>query len=176
MIRSNLSILLAERNLKISKVSKDTGISRTTLTSLSSNNSQGIQFDTFNKLCSYLKVNANDLFSFIPYDISIGDLVQVDDESFNLPVKIIDSHLIFDFTLLIYVYNYKSSIIKADITFEVNQPDSLLEKSIDYFYKLPVPFRTDFEENVKNKIINYYKEIEHRNIVVSSISNDLREI
>ena len=46
MIACNLSVLLAERNLKISQVSKATGISRTTLTSLALNNAKGIQFDT----------------------------------------------------------------------------------------------------------------------------------
>lgn len=41
MILTNLKVLLAERNLSISKVSNDTGISRTTLTALSSNNCKG---------------------------------------------------------------------------------------------------------------------------------------
>lgn len=75
MIRCNLAVLLAERNLKISKVSADTGISRTTLTALSNNYSQGIQFDTANKLCVYLKVTLSDLFSFVPVTIEEMDVV-----------------------------------------------------------------------------------------------------
>ncbi|MDU7066726.1 MAG: helix-turn-helix transcriptional regulator [Clostridium perfringens] len=71
MIRCNLSILLAERNLKITQVSKDTGISRTTLTSLSNNYSQGIQFDTINTLCNYLKVTPEQLITYVPIDIKI---------------------------------------------------------------------------------------------------------
>ena len=71
MIRCNLAVLLAERNLKISKVSKDTGISRTTLTSLNSNYSQGIQFDTMNTLCLYLGIAPEKLINYIPFDITI---------------------------------------------------------------------------------------------------------
>lgn len=76
MIRCNLSVLLAERNLKITKVSNDTGISRTTLTALCKNHSQGIQFDTMNILCKYLKVAPAQLICYIPYDfvdISVED-------------------------------------------------------------------------------------------------------
>lgn len=74
MIRCNLSVLLAERNLRITKVSKDTGISRTTLTSLSSNKAQGIQFDTINTLCNYLNVNPNQLITHSPIDIKLEEL------------------------------------------------------------------------------------------------------
>lgn len=62
MIRCNLSVLLAERDLKISDVARITGISRTTLTALAYNHGKGIQFDTFDTLCNYLKVTPNELF------------------------------------------------------------------------------------------------------------------
>ncbi|WP_342505619.1 helix-turn-helix transcriptional regulator [Sporosarcina sp. FSL K6-2383] len=62
MIRCNLSVLLAERELKISDVARITGISRTTLTALAYNHGKGIQFDTFDTLCNYLKVTPNELF------------------------------------------------------------------------------------------------------------------
>lgn len=74
MIRCNLSILLAEQKLKITKVSNDTGISRTTLTALANNYGQGIQFDTINKLCIYLKVGPEQLLSFVPVDVKIKDI------------------------------------------------------------------------------------------------------
>ena len=74
MIRCNLAILLAERNLRITKVSKDTGISRTTLTSLSSNKAQGIQFDTINTLCNYLNIEPNQLIIHSPIDIKLKEI------------------------------------------------------------------------------------------------------
>ncbi|WP_332649691.1 helix-turn-helix domain-containing protein [Lysinibacillus sp. 54212] len=73
MIKCNLAVLLAERNIKISELSKRTGISRTTLTALAQNQSKGIQFDTFDTLCNYLKVRPNDLFiqESLEYDFEV---------------------------------------------------------------------------------------------------------
>lgn len=71
MVRCNLSVLLAERHLKITKVSKDTGISRTTLTYLANNYSKGIQYETLNTLCTYLHTTPDELISYIPIDIEI---------------------------------------------------------------------------------------------------------
>jgi putative transcriptional regulator len=60
--RIKLWELLAERQLKVSKVSLDTGISRPTLNSIFYGRSKGIQFDTINKLCDYLHITPGDLF------------------------------------------------------------------------------------------------------------------
>lgn len=72
MLIPNLSVLLAERRLTLSKVSQDTRISRTTLTSLAGGAAKGIQFDTLNTLCQYLKVTPNDLFIYRPFDLSLS--------------------------------------------------------------------------------------------------------
>lgn len=73
MIISNLESLLKERKLKISKVSADTGISRTTLTMLCNNTGKGFQFDTANTLCIYLNINMGQLFTTLPFDITAED-------------------------------------------------------------------------------------------------------
>lgn len=83
MIFCNLSVLLAERRKKISMVSFETGISRTTLTALSNNNFKGIQTETLNTLCNYLNVTVNDIISHFPLDINkvridIGTFDEVD--------------------------------------------------------------------------------------------------
>lgn len=67
MIFCNLKVLLAQRNISISKMSADTQISRTTLTALCSNKSGGIQFDTLNTICGYLNVLPNEVILFSPY-------------------------------------------------------------------------------------------------------------
>lgn len=74
MIHCNLSVLLAERRLKISRVAADTGISRTTLTALAYNNSMGIQMSTLNTLCIYLDIKPNQLFSFFPVDVVVEEI------------------------------------------------------------------------------------------------------
>lgn len=87
MVRCNLATLLAERGLKITTVAKDTGISRTTLTALFSNRSQGIQFETLNTLCAYLKVTPSDLIAYLPIDIPRELLeVELDETGDNISV------------------------------------------------------------------------------------------
>ncbi|MER2107667.1 MAG: helix-turn-helix transcriptional regulator [Solibacillus sp.] len=69
MIKNRLAVLLAERGLKITKVSHDTGISRNSITSLVQNDSEMIRLETINNLCNYLGVTPNDFFEYIPLDI-----------------------------------------------------------------------------------------------------------
>jgi len=61
MIKINLAVLLAERGLKITEVAKLTSISRTTLTALYYNHSKGVQFETLDVLCDFLKVKPDEL-------------------------------------------------------------------------------------------------------------------
>ncbi|EIX7109436.1 helix-turn-helix transcriptional regulator, partial [Listeria innocua] len=72
MISNNLSILLAERKIKITRVAKDTGISRSTITSIAQKDSKMIQMDTIDTLCRYLNVTPHDFFEFIPINFEIN--------------------------------------------------------------------------------------------------------
>lgn len=64
MIENRLRIILAERSLKITKVSNDTGISRTTLTALNQNRAKMIQLNTLNKLFEYLHITPTEFFEY----------------------------------------------------------------------------------------------------------------
>lgn len=70
MLIPNLSARLAERRLTLSRVSADTGISRTTLTALTNGSAKGVQFDTLNALCQYLNATPDDLFLYRPFDLT----------------------------------------------------------------------------------------------------------
>lgn len=72
MLIPNLSVLLAERRLTLSRVSQDTRISRTTLTALAACSAKGIQFDTLNTLCQYLKVTPDAIFLYRPFDLDVA--------------------------------------------------------------------------------------------------------
>lgn len=72
MLISNLSVLLAQRRLTITRVSQDTHISRTTLTALCGGSAKGVQFETLNALCQYLKIAPGDLFLYCPFDLSVA--------------------------------------------------------------------------------------------------------
>lgn len=62
-LKNHFSSLLGSRRLKISEVSRDTGISRTTLTKLYYGNGEGIYYDVLEKLCNYFGCDVGDLFS-----------------------------------------------------------------------------------------------------------------
>ena len=61
-MKNNFSSLLRDSGKNISIVSRDTGISRTTLTEIYYNRNKGIQFKTLMKLCRYLKCDVKDFF------------------------------------------------------------------------------------------------------------------
>lgn len=107
MIRCNLNVLLAERNLKITQVSQDTGLSRTTLTALASNKSQGVQFETINTLCNYLRVTPDNLISYIPIDIKVVD-VDIWGENLIIRLKISKDSVVLDCVLCGHCYIFIS--------------------------------------------------------------------
>lgn len=57
--------LLAERNLKITQVCKDTGLSRPTLNAIKYGRSKGIQLETIDVLCNYFDITPGELFTEI---------------------------------------------------------------------------------------------------------------
>ena len=66
MISNKFSTLLGERLIKISKISADTGISRTTLTQLYYRRSKHISFDVLDTLCKYLDCKVEDILEYKP--------------------------------------------------------------------------------------------------------------
>lgn len=67
VVNSRFSVLLGERKKRISTVSKDTGVSRTTLTNLYYGKGSAISFDVLSKLCTY-------------FDCSIEDIIDIERE------------------------------------------------------------------------------------------------
>lgn len=72
MIRNRLSVLLAEKGLKITRVARDTGISRNTITSTAQNDTEMIRLETINTLCKYLGVTPCEFFEYEPLDIKFS--------------------------------------------------------------------------------------------------------
>lgn len=115
MIRNRLSILLAERNLKITKVAKDTGISRNTITSTAQNDGKMIQLETINALCTYLGVTPGDFFEYIPYDVECSIFTN----SFDVKFEHMDYELVnaypstFNFDLFISIKGKQNNLEAA---------------------------------------------------------------
>lgn len=80
MIKNNFNTLMAERQLKITRVSNDTGISRTTLTALSQEMSKGVQLDTLNTLCKYFNITPCEFFDYLPFDLEYNIEQDTDEE------------------------------------------------------------------------------------------------
>lgn len=119
MLIPNLSVLLAERRLTITRVARDTGISRTTLTALCARGAKGVQFDTLNTLCQYLKTTPDALFLYRPFDLSA--------ETDGLPGR---SEVIFTVTRVGGEDERIPLSCDAEYRFDPAQPDRLRALSV----------------------------------------------
>ncbi|MFL2126937.1 helix-turn-helix domain-containing protein [Latilactobacillus curvatus] len=63
---NNLSMIIGGRLLNLSTISRDTGISRTTLASIYYKRSKTVKLDTLTKLCDYLQVPLHELTDYQP--------------------------------------------------------------------------------------------------------------
>lgn len=61
MIKCHLSRMLGEKKLKISDVSRDTGINRGTITRLYQETAIRVEFDVLEALCRYLECEIGEL-------------------------------------------------------------------------------------------------------------------
>ncbi|MGM7719408.1 helix-turn-helix domain-containing protein [Metabacillus sp. Hm71] len=65
-IKSNLHILMGEKKIRsINQLSKETGISRPTLTRIYNDESDRIEFTTIYKLCQFFGCEVGDLFTIV---------------------------------------------------------------------------------------------------------------
>ena len=106
MIKNNFNELVAQRKLKITRISNDTGISRPTLNSLTRDDGKGIQYDTLNRLCNYFNITPSDFFDYIPYEFTIN-LVDTDKDTEIEYIDGIRDINYKEYELFINVYNNK---------------------------------------------------------------------
>lgn len=74
MYEIKLKDVLKEKRTTLTELSQGTGISMNTLSVLGRGESKGIQFDTLDKICSYLKIYPNDLIkiTFDKFQVSVN--------------------------------------------------------------------------------------------------------
>lgn len=65
-MKNNFSKILGERLISISDVSRETGLSRSSLTTFYYQKSKMIRFETLTSLCDYLNVNLSELIEYKP--------------------------------------------------------------------------------------------------------------
>lgn len=158
MLKCNLAVLLAERKLKISKVSADTGISRTTLTALSSNQSQGIQFDTLNTICAYLRVTPAEFFCYAPFEFKTS--LSETEGYFYVNISFIEAKRLISDSVYLFAEVYPNEIAESIRPFEVSidLPDD--EENFQtlkrYMKGLSPIFKRDLEQMICEDIYNFH--------------------
>lgn len=159
MIINRLSILLAERNLRATRVSVETGIARSTLSSLVNNDSKMIQIETINTLCEFLKISPNDFFEYLPFDlipkILLSDFIIDGVKHSNDSETVTD---IYSFTAELFIQKIQNSretdIVEMGTTF-INTPD---ENPLGSEYKYNINFSTNSDDDLE-KLKKLKKEI-----------------
>lgn len=66
MIKNNLSEILGRKRIKMSELQKMTGLSQLTVIKLYHDKTNGINFDTLNKICNALEISVGELFEHVP--------------------------------------------------------------------------------------------------------------
>lgn len=158
MIYCNLSGLIAEKKSNISTVARDTGISRTTLTSLYYNDFKGIQMDTLNTLCKYFCVETNRLLLFTKYDISIhiGDMEYFDPE--NIPQS---AQGVLVFSITMGEINIKCETCFT-LYFQQREDSIYITPDLDYFNEIDNSYDEELPKNnafLKKVLRSLQKEI-----------------
>lgn len=66
MIRCHLARMMGEHKMRIADVSRETGLSRTTVTLLYKETAQKVDLDALDKLCQLFDCQLNDLLERVP--------------------------------------------------------------------------------------------------------------
>ena len=165
MIQSKLSVLMAERGLKISDLYEETGISKTTLMALAENSGKGVQFDTVDKLCNFLGVTPCEFFEYSPYIVNIEESKYYSQKENNLnDLAVTVKNQFYEKTFYLSIY------IDSGDAFDlpINDTDFKLAVLIglsgnesyknEEFFKFLSELSVAFETEFINKIINNIKE------------------
>lgn len=165
MLINKLNVLLTEHNLTITKMSKDTGLSRTTLTLLANNHTQGIQFDTLNKICLYLNINPSDFFEFIPLEIA-ANVVNFSEKQFDLQVSFLEQNKVSYFLLDGY-YNLSETDIFIDLSFSKYISSDDKKSCVSMFKKVPVSIFKQIELDILNQFSSKLKnkDFKKKNVI-----------
>jgi putative transcriptional regulator len=66
MINNRLSEIMGKKRIRMSELSRLTGLSVTAIFALYHNKTKSVSFDTMNKICNALEISIGELFEHIP--------------------------------------------------------------------------------------------------------------
>lgn len=187
MIRNRLSVLLAERGLKITKVANETNISRNTITAVSQNDIKMIQLETINELCNYLRITPCEFFEYSPLDIGYSYKTKYDiknernsfDIFIEMDVKegtLHKGHYISCYLIDDFFDDSNLSVIKADIVLSLEHDEGTFGEQrfqTEVFDKLTIGFQKSVTENLAVISESAFKEYLKQNpVILESIENN----
>ncbi|PCF63163.1 transcriptional regulator [Staphylococcus intermedius] len=167
MIQSRLSVLMAERGLKISDLYEETGISKTTLMAIAENTGKGVQFDTVDKLCNFLGVTPCDFFDYSPYIVETKKSNFSEGNLEGIEIRIKKQNYEKDFNLDIYVFSggsydipFKKGEFDYYIALVLQDSDHYTENEFyDFLSNMSISFRTDFINKLIKKVKSQLKDL-----------------
>ena len=151
MIVFRLKEIMEEKNLKISDLNEQTGISRNSISSLLNGKTRGIQFDTLEKITIALNVDVADLFKnvFNELIIKLNDISKVETYRRSSNFKKKDNLIVKKYAItcdLIEDNDLKKGFIPYEISIEL-KPYPEIEIRIDFSYS-----------NLFNYLVNFISE------------------
>lgn len=167
LIINKLALILAQKRIKITQVAKDTGLSRTTLTTLSQNKSKRIDNETLNSLCNYLRISPNTFFEYTPLDFEIESSIDNITSKIDPVDGIEEKNGIVNLDLLIKNFGKKVDALhyKGIITFYIEKQEVLSGK---------VLFENETTiQNNKNKYLQDLNEIMKDSFLVPEIKEKI---
>ncbi|MGO4936639.1 helix-turn-helix domain-containing protein [Fundicoccus sp. Sow4_H7] len=169
MIKNNLAVLMAERGYSATDIYNATKISKTTLTSLVNNTGKGVQFDTINTLCKFLKVEPKDFFLYTKYDYEItnfkendhpqsihdhrtGEIVSVAN-FYGLNIYFDDGTIPLSYEYTLVLFNDYQNDYYNMMELSTDDYDSRSYRTLkDFFENSPQIFVTEFMNDLKKYI------------------------
>ena len=167
LIINKLALIVAQKRIKITQVAKDTGLSRTTLTTLSQNKSKRIDNETLNSLCNYLRISPNTFFEYTPLDFEIESSIDNITSKIDPVDGIEEKNGIVNLDLLIKNFGKKVDALHyiGIITFYIEKQEVLSGK---------VLFENETTiQNNKNKYLQDLNEIMKDSFLVPEIKEKI---
>ncbi|MQS75408.1 helix-turn-helix domain-containing protein [Companilactobacillus halodurans] len=66
MIKINLDLMLLKRNMTVTELAKEVGITQANISILKTGKAKAIRFSTLEKICQVLKCQPGDILEYVP--------------------------------------------------------------------------------------------------------------
>lgn len=190
MIRNRLAELLAERDLKISRVAAQLpNLSRNTITATASNTGKMIQLETVDTLCQFLHIEPTDFFEYLPFNIDFDititkneafftdvtrDTVHLRDEDIKFDIYIKVNNVSTQSKIFGYLGSNGNGSVGTDIPILLTRDENESAGFADFWHKKITPgFRSIVWDQLKNNLAQAISESLNERLAYEDVSFSL---